>query len=96
MEQASANAKKSQEPGGVQSLRQPPDTVTPHAAHALGDRILDYYMPHASPDERNAARENLRRLAKLLIRVHERLASENPQPPIRGNPESAVDSESLP
>ena len=44
-----------------------------------GDFILDRYMPDATPEEREGARENLRRLAKLLLRVHERPICENPQ-----------------
>lgn len=40
--------------------------------------------------------EGLRRLAQFLIRVHERLARENPQREIRAKEALAVDSESLP
>jgi hypothetical protein len=65
-------------------------------AHRPGDIILNKYLPHASPEEREAARENLKRLARLLIRVNERLALDNPQPAIRANADPALESESLP
>jgi hypothetical protein len=61
-----------------------------------GDYILDRYLPHASAEKREEARENLRRLARLLIRVHTRLARDNPQEKIRGNDGDEVDSESPP
>ena len=48
-----------------------------------GDFILDRNIPDATPEQREEARENLRRLAKLLLRVHERLVRENPQPATR-------------
>jgi hypothetical protein len=54
-----------------------------------GDLILDRYMAHASVEEREAARENLRRLARLIIRVHRRLTATNA---IRANEEGAVES----
>jgi hypothetical protein len=60
------------------------------------DHILDRYLPDAALAQREEARENLRRLARLLIRVHERLALDNPQSAIRAPVESALDSESLP
>jgi hypothetical protein len=58
-----------------------------------GDFILDRYLPNATGEEREAARENLRRLARLLIRVHERLALGNPQPSIRASSAPALESE---
>ena len=58
-----------------------------------GDIILDRYLPNAAGEEREAARENLRRLARLLIRVHERLELDNPQPPIRASGAPALESE---
>ena len=64
--------------------------------HRPGDRILDRYLPHASSEKREEARENLKRLARLLIRVHERLSLDNPQQAIRANEDSTVESESLP
>ena len=65
-------------------------------AHRPGDIILDRYLPNASPEKREEARENLRRLGRLLIRVHERQAFDNPHPAIRTNGEPALESESLP
>ena len=44
--------------------------------HRPGDLIIDRYMPNASEDEREAARESLRRLARILIRIEDRLAQE--------------------
>jgi hypothetical protein len=64
-------------------------------AHRPGDVILNKYLPNASPEEREAARESLKRLARLLIRVHERLALDNPQSAIRANADPALESESL-
>lgn len=63
--------------------------------HQPGDLILNRYMPDATPAEREAARENLRRLARLLIRVHERLALDNPQSAIRPSDEDTIESESF-
>lgn len=39
-----------------------------------GDLILDRYMPQATPEEREAARTNLRTLLSTLIRIEERHA----------------------
>lgn len=61
-----------------------------------GDFILDRYMPDATPEQRELARENLRRLAKLLLRVHERLARENPLPATRVMADGDVQCESRP
>jgi hypothetical protein len=58
-----------------------------------GDVILDRAMPNASLEEREAARENLHRFARLLIRVHERLACEKRQSAIRAIDRDAVESE---
>ena len=41
-----------------------------------GDIILDRYMPNASLEKREAARERLKRLAALIVRVHKRLLNE--------------------
>ena len=65
-------------------------------AHRPGDIILDRYLPHATSEQREVARENLRRLARLLIRVHERLAREKETPAIRANAEAALESKSIP
>ena len=62
--------------------------------HRPGDYILDRYMPGATPEQREVARENLRRLAKLLLRVHERLVRVNPQPETRVLPDGEVNYKS--
>ena len=50
-----------------------------------GDRILDRAMPHASPEEREAARANLDRLAALIARILMRQADQTGHSPIRSN-----------
>jgi len=62
--------------------------------HRPGDIILDRYLPNAAPEQREDARENLRRLARLIIRVHTRLARERGDNTIRAKSASEVDSES--
>jgi hypothetical protein len=57
-----------------------------------GDIILDRYLSNARPEKREEARENLRRFARLLIRVHERRAREKNA--IRANVDPALESES--
>lgn len=37
-----------------------------------GDLILDRYMPNATPEEREEARANLRRLLRTLTDIEER------------------------
>ena len=64
-------------------------------AHRPGDVILDRHLPNATEEQREVARENLRRLARLLVRVHERVALDNPQSTIRAIGQPALDSESL-
>jgi len=64
-------------------------------SHRPGDIILDRYLANASPQKREEARENLRRLGRLLIRVHARLAVDNPQASIRANGAVALESGSL-
>ena len=41
-----------------------------------GDLILDRYMPGATDEEREAARENLRAYMKIVVRIATRLATE--------------------
>jgi hypothetical protein len=69
---------------------------TPQQEHRPGDIILERYIPNASEEDREIARENLRRLARLLIRVHERLTLDNPEDAIRANADSKLESELLP
>jgi hypothetical protein len=38
-----------------------------------GDDILDRYCPGLSPEDREEARERLRRLARIVIRIAKRL-----------------------
>jgi hypothetical protein len=64
--------------------------------HRPGDHILNRYLPNATEAVREESRENLKRLARLLIRVHERLLLDNPQQAIRATEDSTVESESLP
>jgi hypothetical protein len=66
------------------------------SAHRPGDIILGRHLPNATPEERETARESLYRFARLLMRVHERLALDNPQQPIRASDELALESDSLP
>lgn len=40
------------------------------------DRIINRYMPNATPEQRDEARENLHNLAKLLLRIETRMAKE--------------------
>ncbi len=47
---------------------------TPH--RQPGDLILDRYMPHATVQEREAARENLRAFAVVVVGIAKRLALE--------------------
>lgn len=37
-----------------------------------GDAIINRYMPNATPEEKEAARENLKKLARFILRVEER------------------------
>lgn len=62
--------------------------------HCPGSDILDRYLSNADEAVREEARDNLRRLVALAIRVNERLAAQNPQIPIRANVEITVESES--
>lgn len=49
----------------------------PDAPRRPGDQILDRYCLDVSPEDRELARERLRALAKILIRIHWRLGSED-------------------
>ena len=57
-----------------------------------GDVILDRYMPSATVEEREGARENLRKLARVLIEICDRLARERSAQSIRANGDGAIDS----
>jgi len=62
---------------------------------APGDYILNKYMPDATPDEREAARDNLYALAAVVVRICERIAFER-QNSIRAKRDVEVDSEHIP
>lgn len=47
---------------------------SPH--RQAGDLILDRYMPHAAAEEREAARENLRAFAVVVVGIAKRRALE--------------------
>ena len=53
-----------------------------------GDAILDRYLPNAEPGEREAARQNLRALFAVLIRIAERIARDQ-SPGTDSRPSSA-------
>jgi len=44
--------------------------------HKPGDFILNRYMVGATDEEREAARENLRRYAEVVLRIATRIATE--------------------
>jgi hypothetical protein len=54
------------------------------------ERILDRYMPEASDTERQEAKDNLKRLARLLVRIEDRMAFEWRESQIRDSAEGAV------
>ena len=66
---------------------------TPQQERRPGDLILMRYMPNATEEEREDARENLRRFARVLLRIEERLARECYEKQIRASGGSEVDSE---
>ena len=47
--------------------------------HRPGDVILDHYVPHLGPEDREIARERLQGLAKLLLRIAIRQVREETQ-----------------
>jgi len=57
-----------------------------------GDLILDRFMPDAASEQREEARENLRRLARLILRVEKRLAAEWREQQIRDSGPLGVES----
>lgn len=56
------------------------------------DIFLDRYMPEASAEEREAALDRLRRLARVLVRIEKRLARERYETWIREKGDGAVNS----
>ena len=63
---------------------------TPHQEHRPGDLILDRYMPNAGETEREAARENLRAYAMVVLRIASRLATGEYEQEIRATEDGAV------
>jgi hypothetical protein len=57
------------------------------------DRIIDRYAPHATLEQRADGRENLKRLARVIIAVEDRLAREWHAERIRENGAEEVDSD---
>ena len=47
-----------------------------HREQRPGDLILDRYMPNATKEEREVARENLRRFAEVIFGIQERVDRE--------------------
>ena len=58
-----------------------------------GDLILDRYMPNATVEEREVARENLRAFAVVVVGIAKRLALEEREQAIRANDRGTLDSE---
>jgi aminoglycoside/choline kinase family phosphotransferase len=63
----------------------------PHEAPEL--RIVNRYMPSATPEEREEAMTNLKQLARALMRIETRLAREWYAQQIRDSGAAAVESE---
>lgn len=57
-----------------------------------GDIILDRYMPDATAEEREQARENLKALAAVLIQIDARLAVEAVDKELRKGKPHSVES----
>jgi len=68
---------------------------TPQLERLSGDLIINRYMPNATEEERKDARENLRRFARVLLRIEERLAREWYEKQIRESGDVKVDSEGV-
>ena len=62
---------------------------TPH--RQPGDLILDRYMPHATTEEREAARENLRAFAAVVVGIAKRLALEEREQAIDAHSHHTID-----
>jgi hypothetical protein len=62
------------------------------APYRAGDIILDRYLPNAVAEEREEAREHLRRLVRLILRVHMRLNACDLLSEIRGSASLEVES----
>jgi len=60
-------------------------------AHLPGDHIIGTYLPHATAEEREEARENMKRLARVLVRIDMRRAREWGEAQIRESGKSGLD-----
>jgi hypothetical protein len=67
-------------------------TATPQNT-SPADRIIDRRMPNATTEEREEARENLRRLARVILRIDERMAREWYEQRTRESGADAVESD---
>lgn len=67
-----------------------------NANRQAGDLILDRYMPHATAEEREAAREHLRAFAAVVVGIAKRLALEERDQAIRADGHHTVDLEERP
>lgn len=59
--------------------------------HQPGDLILDRYMPQATAEEREVARENLRAFAAVVVGITKRLVLEERGQAIRADGHCTVD-----
>jgi aminoglycoside/choline kinase family phosphotransferase len=57
------------------------------------DRIIERHMAHASAEEKEAARQNLRAFARVLLRIEQRLVREWSVERTRTEAVSALESE---
>ncbi len=64
--------------------------VTNNANRRPGDFILDRYMPDATAEEREVARENLRAFALVVVGIARRLAQEEREQAIRARTDITV------
>lgn len=64
--------------------------VTNNANRRPGDFILDRYMPDATAEEREVARENLRAFALVVVGIARRLALEEREQAIRARTDITV------
>ena len=65
--------------------------VTNNANRRPGDFILDRYMPRATAEEREVARENLRAFALVVVGIARRLALEEREQAIRARTDITVE-----
>jgi len=71
------------------AMETPPD-------ESAGHRIVNRYMPNALAEERDQALDSLTRLARILMRIEDRLARQWHEQQIRDSGATAVESELQP